>query len=90
MVHARHPVAETMVQGLARGPAPYFSAVRTCVASLTEAGFEVLSWSVLRENTTAVRADAPEPSKPKLDGSRKAQGASTEVPRRGVLVRVAG
>ena len=69
----RHPpVAETMVQGLARVPALCFSAVRTCVASLTEAGLEVPSWNVLREKTAAVRADVPEPSEPKFGRQQKA------------------
>ena len=37
IVHERHP----MVQGMARDPSPCFEAVTTCVAHLTEAGFEV-------------------------------------------------
>ena len=53
-----HPtVAETMVQWLARDPVPCINAVRTCVTSLTEAGFEVPSWRVLTESTLALRAD---------------------------------
>ena len=73
MVRERHPtVADTMVQGLARDTAPCFSAVRTCVTSLTEAGFEVPSWRMLRASTEPVRADAPEPSEPKIGWQQKA------------------
>ena len=73
MVRERHTtVADTMVQGLARDPAPCFSAVRTCVTSLIEAGFEVPSWRVLRASTEAVRPDAPEPSQPKFGWQQKA------------------
>ena len=57
MVHQRHPaVAATMVFGMLRDPAPCFDAVRTCVEHLTEAGFDVPSWTALRDSTTVVRA----------------------------------
>ena len=72
MVHERHPtVAATMVQGMARDPSPCFEAARTCVAHLTEAGFEVPPWTVLKDSTTVARADSPEPGEPKLGGSTK-------------------
>ena len=73
MVHERHPtVAATMVQGMARDPCPCFEAVRTCVEHLTEAGFEVSPWTVLRDSTTVARADSPEPSEPKFGWQHKA------------------
>ena len=73
MVHERHPtVATAMVQGLTRDPAPCFDAVRTCVDHLIEAGFGVPSWSALRDNTTVIRADSPEPSEPKFGWQHKA------------------
>ena len=73
MVRERHPtVADTTVQGLARDTAPCFSAVRTCVTSLIEAGFELPSWRMLRASTEPVRVDAPEPSEPKIGWQQKA------------------
>ena len=76
--HVRHPtVTETMVQRFARDPAPCCSAIKTCVASWIEAGLEVPVWSVLREYTTAVRADVLEPSEPKFGWQEKATGVST-------------
>ena len=61
-----------MVQGMARDPCPCFEAVRTCVAHLTEAGFEVPPWTVLSDSTTVARADSPEPSEPKFGWQHKA------------------
>ena len=42
MVNKRHPeVAETMVDGMVRGPAECFRVVRSCAQTLTDAGFEM-------------------------------------------------
>ena len=73
MVHEFHPtVASTMMQGMAMDPCPCFEAVRTCMEHLTEAGFEVPPWTVLRDGTTVARADSPEPSEPKFGRQHKA------------------
>ena len=61
-----------MVQGMAKDPSPCFKAARTCVAHLTEAGFQVSSWTVLRDSAIVVRADSPESSEPKFGWKHKA------------------
>ena len=55
------------VQRMARDPSPCFEAVRSCVAHLTEAGFEVHSWTVLRDSTTVALADTTPFTVPEQD-----------------------
>ena len=48
MVRKRHPsVADTMVLGLERDPAPSLRAVRACHQTLIDAGFEAPPWDAL-------------------------------------------
>ena len=61
MVRQRHPiVADTMIEGLGTGAEPCFQAVRSCVQSLTEAGFVVPSWTSLAESEEVVFATEAE------------------------------
>ena len=57
MVRQRHPaVTDTMISGLAEGPARCFEAVRRCAHSLTDAGFESPSWTELASSQEVVCA----------------------------------
>ena len=73
MVNRRHPeVAETMLDGMARGPVECFRVVRSCAQTLTDAGFEMLHWRQLAEEVEAVREDNPEPNEPTFGWQQKA------------------
>ena len=50
MANRRHPeVAETMLDGMVRGPVECFRVVRSCAQTLTDAGFEMPPWRLLTE-----------------------------------------
>ena len=82
VVNKRHPeVAETMVDGMVRGPAECFRVVRSCAQTLTDAGFEMPPWRLLAEDKEAVRADNPEPNESKFgQHGPLASSALTAVP----------
>ena len=73
MVRQRHPtMADTMIQELVQGPTCCFEAVRRCDQSLTDAGFEVPSWTDLAESQEVVFAEEPEPHEPKVGWQQQA------------------
>ena len=73
MVNKKHPeVAETMLDGMVRGPEECFRVVRSCAQTLTDAGLEMPSWRLLAVDEEAVRADNPEPNEPKFGWQQKA------------------
>ena len=72
MIRQRHPsVAETLITGIHRGPAPCFAAVRTCQGTLEEAGLEIPSWRTLAD-TPPQREDGAEPAEPKVGWQHRA------------------
>ena len=73
MVRKRHPsVAETMVLGLERDPAPSLRAVRVCQQTLIDAGFEAPPWDVLSADSLQETEADGEPSQPKRGWQQKA------------------
>ena len=78
MVRQRHSaVADTMMSGLAKGPARCFEAVRRCAHSLTDAGFESPSWTDLANSQEVVFAQDPEPHEPKVGWQLKSHQVSS-------------
>ena len=73
MVRKRHPsVADTMVLGLERDPAPSLRAVRECQQTLIDAGFEAPTWDVLSVDSPQETEVGGEPSQPKRGWQQKA------------------
>ena len=71
MVHRRHPeVARMMVGGLARGAASCFTAVRGCVQSLVDVGFEPPEWESLLVDARPQSEEEEDPTR-RLVGRRK-------------------
>ena len=69
MIRQRHPsVAETLITGIHRRPAPCFAAVRTCQGTLEEAGLEIPSWRTLAD-TPPQREGGADPLSPRWGGS---------------------
>ena len=72
MIRQRHPsVAETLITGIHRGPAPCFAAVRTCQGTLEEAGLEIPSWRTLA-GAPPQREEGAEPAEPKVEWQHRA------------------
>ena len=72
MIRQRHPsVAETLITGIHRGPAPCLAAVRTCQGTLEEAGLEIPSWRTLAD-TPPQREGGAEPAEPKVGWQHRA------------------
>ena len=70
MVHQRHPeVARMMVGGLEWGVASCFTAVRGCVQSLVEAGFEPPEWESLLVDAR-LQFEEGDPTQPKIRRKR--------------------
>ena len=65
-----HPiVTDTMIDGLHTGAENCFQAVRSCVHSLTEAGFVDPSWTSLAESEEVMIATEAEPHEPQQSRS---------------------
>ena len=80
MVRKRHPsVADTMVLGLERDPAPSLRAVRVCQQTLIDAGFEAPPWDVLSADSLQETEADGEPSQPKRGWQQKATRPVDEV-----------
>ena len=72
MVHQRHPeVARMMVGGLARGAASCFTAVRGCVQSLVDVGFEPPEWESLLVDARPQLEEEEDPTQPKICWQKK-------------------
>ena len=72
MVHRRHPeVARMMVSGLARGAASCFTAVRGCVQSLVDVGFEPPEWESLLVDARPQFEEEEDPTQPKIGWQKK-------------------
>ena len=72
MVHRRHPeVARMMVGGLARGAASCFTAVRGCVQSLVDVGFEPPEWESLLVDARPQFEEEEDPTQPKIGWQKK-------------------
>ena len=79
MVRQRHPaVADTMISGLAEGPARCFEAIRRCANSLTDAGFELPSWTELANSQEVVFAE--DPRAPRIQGGCAAESHQVSSP----------
>ena len=66
MIRDRPPeVADTIIEGINRHPAPCFQAVRSCERALGDAGLETPSWRETSESPPE-RESQPEPNGPKF------------------------
>ena len=72
MVRKRHPtIADAMIEGIDRNPAPCFQSVRNCEHVLAEAGLPNPSWIELAATPPSAVTD-PEPTGPKFGRQLKA------------------
>ena len=72
MVRKRHPtIADAMIVGIDRDPAPCFQSVRNCEHALAEAGMAIPSWVEMAATPPSAAAD-PEPTGPKYGRQQQA------------------
>ena len=88
---SRHPsVADKMVQSHGGGPGPCFLAARSCVRSLTEAGFDVSSRTSLAESQEVLFAQEPNPTNQRQSGNTKPPRDCTRSSRSDLLAKTYG